>query len=394
MEENANTGGPDLGPFGELGLRSSVVRALTQHGFRKPTALQRELIPLVLGGQDVLASAPSGTGRTVAYALPLLHLSAREQPVQGVVIVPTPEHANRAVGEFRRLGEFTPIRARSIRDFLHMMSQMSREGGGGRDRDRRGGGRDRDRRGGGGGRGGFGGRGGGRGSRNGHGGPRRTEPPHLVVGDVDTVADAVETGEIDLDRLRFLVFEDPETMLEGAMRSALDAILSSLADGQQTLIVSGDLQPGVEEALGRLLHGPARVTAGAPELSEETRKETDLAPFLAELEARRRERDARREGGGGSERGGRPDRGGRFGNRGPMTDVKPSGQAPVTGESVTIVTQQTTTSTTIRVKGPVPIWEQRTPPDPVKFPMGIAPTKPPKRVLRAKHRTRRSDGPG
>ncbi len=386
---------PESSPFGDLGLRSSVVRALAQHGFTQPTAFQREFIPLFLGGQDVMALAPSGTGRTIAYSLPMLHLSDRNSPAQGVVIVPTEQSAQRAVGELRRLGEFTPIRARGIREYLQLMAQMSRDSGG-RDRDdrrdrggRHGGGRGRDR----GGRG-FGGRDRNRGDR----GRRPVEPPHLVVGDVETIADAVETNELDLDRLRFLVFEDPEAMLEAPMRSALDAILGSLADGQQSVIISSDLQPAVEDVFGRLLHSPARVNIPVPELSDEMRKATDLAPFLAELEARRLEREARRSAPPGDQRRdhssgpSRRDQSSR--PRGPMPDVKTTETLTIHSESVSAVINSSSSSSSAPApqsppRGDLPVWERAAPLDPVKFPMGIAPTKPPRRVLRGKYPTRR-----
>src|SRR5688572_21875818 len=86
--------------FASLGLSEALVRAVTELGFQEPTPVQVAAIPAILGGGDLWASAKTGSGKTAAFLLPLLHaLGARPRPVprplplHGLVLVPTRELA-------------------------------------------------------------------------------------------------------------------------------------------------------------------------------------------------------------------------------------------------------------------------------------------------------------
>ena len=68
--------------FSALGLMPELVNTLTQIEYLKPTPIQAEVIPLVLEGKDILASAETGTGKTAAFALPLLQMVAQKSPTQ------------------------------------------------------------------------------------------------------------------------------------------------------------------------------------------------------------------------------------------------------------------------------------------------------------------------
>ena len=87
---------PDLptGGFGALGLRDALLVALDDLGYEEPTPIQRETIPLLLTGRDLLGQAATGTGKTAAFALPALQMidATRREP-QVLVLVPTRELA-------------------------------------------------------------------------------------------------------------------------------------------------------------------------------------------------------------------------------------------------------------------------------------------------------------
>src|SRR3954466_11380524 len=97
--------------FAELGLSAALVRATAELGYRSPTPVQSQAIPAILGGSDVWASAQTGSGKTAAFALPLLQrLSAsRRLPgrfVRALVLVPTRELAAQIGESFRRYSRF------------------------------------------------------------------------------------------------------------------------------------------------------------------------------------------------------------------------------------------------------------------------------------------------
>ena len=80
--------------FADLGLPADLLRAVTDMGYVTPTAIQREAIPVLLAGRDVVGVAQTGTGKTAAFGLPLLDaVDARESDVQALVLAPTRELA-------------------------------------------------------------------------------------------------------------------------------------------------------------------------------------------------------------------------------------------------------------------------------------------------------------
>src|SRR5512140_3452405 len=96
MTKKTTSSTPEAG-FATLGLDPRLLDALTALGYEEPTPVQRATIPVLLAGRDVLAMAATGTGKTAAFALPLLHridptASARSR-LAGLVLVPTRELA-------------------------------------------------------------------------------------------------------------------------------------------------------------------------------------------------------------------------------------------------------------------------------------------------------------
>src|SRR5215218_4831776 len=94
--------------FADLALRPELLNALTALGYEEPTPIQREAIPPLLDGRDLLGQAATGTGKTAAFALPLLQRSA-SRPVQPsrpaiLVLVPTRELAMQVAEAFHRYG--------------------------------------------------------------------------------------------------------------------------------------------------------------------------------------------------------------------------------------------------------------------------------------------------
>src|SRR5688572_33272841 len=89
---------PSTTGFASLGLDEAIVASVTSLGYEEPTPVQRETIPLLLEGRDLLAQAATGTGKTAAFALPMLHrlstLGAEDRRrTSGLVLVPTRELA-------------------------------------------------------------------------------------------------------------------------------------------------------------------------------------------------------------------------------------------------------------------------------------------------------------
>ena len=90
--------------FKELGLRDSVLKGVEKMGFEHPSDIQSILIPAVLSGKDVIGQAKTGTGKTAAFGLPLLHMCERDVPMQALILTPTRELAAQIGSELDALG--------------------------------------------------------------------------------------------------------------------------------------------------------------------------------------------------------------------------------------------------------------------------------------------------
>jgi ATP-dependent RNA helicase DeaD len=96
--------------FRALGLGAATLHAITDLGYSTPTSIQEQTIPLLLGGRDVIGQAPTGTGKTAAYGLPLIErLNERELRPQGLVVVPTRELAIQVAEALHELGKYREV---------------------------------------------------------------------------------------------------------------------------------------------------------------------------------------------------------------------------------------------------------------------------------------------
>src|SRR5438270_13845021 len=97
--------------FAALGIRNSILRALAEAKFTTPSEIQTMLIPRALAGVDILGQARTGTGKTAAFAIPILQRCTRGLATQAIILVPTRELAVQVDTEVQRLGQYTPIRS-------------------------------------------------------------------------------------------------------------------------------------------------------------------------------------------------------------------------------------------------------------------------------------------
>jgi ATP-dependent RNA helicase DeaD len=100
--------------FEELELSTEIIKALKENGFEAPFPIQQEAIPIILRGIDVIGQAHTGTGKTAAFALPILTKIRRRGPLQALILVPTRELAVQVTAEFEKFARYTGIRVVSI----------------------------------------------------------------------------------------------------------------------------------------------------------------------------------------------------------------------------------------------------------------------------------------
>src|SRR6201982_2245137 len=97
--------------FNKFGLSPEVVRGTQARGFAEPTPIQLRAFPIVLAGKDLVGTAQTGTGKTAAFALPILTLLGYHGKFRCLVLEPTRELAAQVETAFRDYGRFTDLRA-------------------------------------------------------------------------------------------------------------------------------------------------------------------------------------------------------------------------------------------------------------------------------------------
>jgi ATP-dependent RNA helicase DeaD len=186
--------------FEQMPLRSSVQKAIKDAGFERPTAIQAKLIPLILDGKDVIGQAKTGTGKTAAFALPILHLADPEVPMQALILTPTRELASQVAGEILELGQFTPIRAACIIGGESMRQQQKTIESG----------------------------------------------AHIIVGTPGRVMDLHGRRQIHFDNIRWVVLDEVDRMLDIGFRDDIRKILKGVRSEHQTIFVSATMSEDIE----------------------------------------------------------------------------------------------------------------------------------------------------
>ena len=121
--------------FADLGLVPEVLRALSECGYREPTPVQAQVIPVALTGCDIMAGAQTGTGKTAGFTLPMLSrlapfatnsLSPARHPVRALILVPTRELAIQVEESVRKYGKYLPLRVTVVYGGVNMNPQISK----------------------------------------------------------------------------------------------------------------------------------------------------------------------------------------------------------------------------------------------------------------------------
>ncbi len=202
--------------FGELALRPELLATIAALGYKEPTPIQREAIPRLLEGRDLLGQAATGTGKTAAFALPLLNgLGAQPRPKEpsALVLVPTRELAMQVADAMHRYGQQLGARVLAIYGGAPMGRQLRALAGG----------------------------------------------IDVVVATPGRALDHLNRGSLALQGLRTVVLDEADEMLDMGFADELDAIMSKSPDQRQTLLFSATMPPRLGAMTQKYLRDPVRV---------------------------------------------------------------------------------------------------------------------------------------
>jgi ATP-dependent RNA helicase DeaD len=205
--------------FSDLNLSAPVMKALKDVGYEVPSPIQAATIPLLLAGRDVLGQAQTGTGKTAAFALPVLsNLDIKQQSPQVLVLAPTRELAIQVAEAFQSYAAHIPgFHVLPIYGGQSYGPQLSAL--------RRG--------------------------------------VHVVVGTPGRVIDHLEKGSLDLSKLKTLVLDEADEMLRMGFIDDVEQILQKVPATRQTALFSATMPSAIKRIAKTYLRDPSEVTVAA-----------------------------------------------------------------------------------------------------------------------------------
>ena len=207
--------------FAALGLSEPLLSTLAGLAYKMPTAVQQQAIPAVLAGRDVLAAAQTGTGKTAAFALPILQrLAAEPTPVaesqvRALVLVPTRELAEQVMESFRQYGAGLPLSVYAAYGGVNLGPQLTRLQSG----------------------------------------------VDVLVATPGRLIDLFTKGAVKFRELRTVVLDEADRMLDLGFANDLDILFSALPRQRQTLLFSATFPPAIGDLAGKRLSKPLRIEA-------------------------------------------------------------------------------------------------------------------------------------
>jgi len=212
--------------FDSLGLAAPLARVVGELGYEKPTPVQEQAIPLVLAGRDVMAGAQTGTGKTAAFALPILHrllpqasasASPARHPVRALVLTPTRELAVQVAQSFRDYGRHVPLRTTVVYGGVDMDAQIQEL--------RRG--------------------------------------VEVLVATPGRLLDHVQNKTVMLNQVAVLVLDEADRMLDMGFLPDIRRIIALLPQTRQNLLFSATFPDEIRTLARTLLRDPAEVQVAA-----------------------------------------------------------------------------------------------------------------------------------
>ena len=199
--------------FASLNLREELVQAITGLGYSEPTPIQSAIIPIMLTGADVIGQAQTGTGKTAAFALPILQNFAPQRHVQALVLAPTRELALQVADSMTAYGKHLDVRVLAVYGGQPYGPQISRLNRG----------------------------------------------VDVVVGTPGRLLDLIERKALNLKHIRALVLDEADEMLNMGFMEDVEKILAETPPERQTALFSATMPPRIRSLANRFMRDPEHV---------------------------------------------------------------------------------------------------------------------------------------
>lgn len=184
-----------------LNLSDNIQKSIQEMGFKEASPIQAQSIPYLLEGRDIIGQAQTGTGKTAAFAIPLIErVQSGVRTVQALVLCPTRELALQVTGEFQKLAKYVPgLKAVSIYGGQPIERQMR----------------------------------------------LLQQQPQIVIGTPGRVLDLIRRGSLKLNALQAVVLDEADEMLNMGFRHDIEQILKQTPETRQTVFFSATMPPAI-----------------------------------------------------------------------------------------------------------------------------------------------------
>ncbi|MDF2825270.1 MAG: cold-shock protein, partial [Mycobacterium sp.] len=200
--------------FADLHIHPAVLEAVSEVGYETPSAIQAATIPALLAGSDVVGLAQTGTGKTAAFAIPILSkIDTSSRITQALVLAPTRELALQVAEAFSRYGAKLKVNVLPIYGGSSYIPQIA--------------------------------------------GLKRGA--QIVVGTPGRVIDHLEKGNLDLSHLDYLVLDEADEMLQMGFAEDVERILADTPEYKQVALFSATMPPAIKKITSKYLHDPVEV---------------------------------------------------------------------------------------------------------------------------------------
>ncbi len=210
--------------FQAFALHPALMQAVDELGYESPTPIQARAIPALMSGRDVLGQAQTGTGKTAAFALPMLHALETEGArgsVQGLVVAPTRELAMQVAQAIYEYGRHRGVRVLAVyggQSYTHQIGRLQRG-------------------------------------------------VDIVIGTPGRMLDLIRKGVLDLSGVRYLVLDEADEMLSMGFIEDIEAILSETPPTRQTALFSATLPEPIRRLADRYMSTPEAITINPKRLT-------------------------------------------------------------------------------------------------------------------------------
>ena len=217
--------------FTSLAIAEPILKALSEEGYTRPTPIQSQAIPIVLKGTDLLGAAQTGTGKTAAFAIPILQLlgsndsrntgkpmgterrRGQNKPIRSLIVTPTRELAIQIEESFQNYGRHTGLTSTVVFGGVNQKGQVA----------------------------------------------RLKRGVDILIATPGRLLDLMNQGFISLDQIQIFVLDEADRMLDMGFIHDVKKLLAALPDKRQSLFFSATMPPEIVKLSRAILHNPAKV---------------------------------------------------------------------------------------------------------------------------------------